>query len=61
MKLSQYLKKEGLTDGAFARKAKLSIYAIRKYRYGIRIPRPKNMLRIKKITDNCVTEEDWYH
>jgi len=61
MKLAAYLKKNGYTDAAFARKARLSIFAIRKYRYGVRIPRPKNMMKIKKLTANAVSEEDWYH
>lgn len=61
MKLSAYLREKGFTDAAFAKKARLSIYAIRKYKYGKRIPRPKNMLRIKKVTANAVTEQDWYH
>ena len=60
MKLTVYLARTGERDGAFAKRAKLSIYAVRKYKYGTRIPRPKNMLRIKKVTENAVCEEDWY-
>lgn len=60
MKLAAYLREKDLTDGSFAKKAKLSVYAIRKYKYGKRIPRPQNMLRIKKVTGGLVTEGDWY-
>lgn len=60
MKLTAYLKKTGETDKSFAKRAGLSIFAIRKYRSGARIPRPKNMMRIKKITKESVCESDWY-
>lgn len=60
MKFSAYLRNSEMTDGQFAKKARIPIYTIRKYKYGTRIPRPKNMLRIKKATNNAVCEADWY-
>ena len=61
MKLEAYLEWTGESDYDFARRVKLSINAIRKYRYGVRIPRPENLLRIKKATKNMVAEADWYN
>lgn len=60
MKLTAYLKATGESDEHFAKRISLSVYAVRKYKSGTRIPRPKNMLKIKKVTKEQVTESDWY-
>lgn len=61
MKLTAYLKASGESDEHFAKRIKLSVYAVRKYKSGARMPRPKNMLKIKKVTGEQVSETDWYN
>lgn len=60
MKLGTYLEKMKMTDAAFAKRIGLTIHAIRKYRSGKRIPRPPNMLKIKRVSKGEVAEADWY-
>jgi len=61
MKLSAYLKAHDLDDEAFARKSEgaFSAEAVRKWRFGVRMPRPRMLLLISKLTDGKVTANDF--
>lgn len=61
MKIAQYLKTSGERDATFAKRLGVSVHAVRKYKSGVRIPRPKTILRIKKVTKEAVSESDWYN
>ena len=60
MKLAAYLKETGESDERFAKRIQLSIFAIRKYKSGARMPRKEHVIKIKKVTKEQVTEADWY-
>lgn len=59
MRLQDYLEEQDIPDGEFAVRLGVSIFAIRKWRSGERIPRPENMIKIMRITKNKVSLEDW--
>lgn len=60
MKLRDYLRVgDEKTAREFARKAGVSIHAVRKWVRDERVPRPRTIMKIKKITKGAVTPEDW--
>ena len=59
MQLKRYLSKSGEDPGVFSEKVGVTIYAMRKWLRGERIPRPETIMKIKKATDGLVTAEDW--
>lgn len=58
-KLDTYLRGAGLDDEAFATMVDASTGAVRKWRYGERVPRPQQMVRIKQATAGAVTADDF--
>lgn len=60
MTLDGYLRKNKITSLQFARLMRASVHAVRKWRQGIRIPRPPNIRKIEKLTNNKVKPKDWY-
>ncbi|BAU91196.1 hypothetical protein MPPM_2591 [Methylorubrum populi] len=60
MQLDAYLRANDLTDEAFARRLGpgVSAWAVRKWRYGQRIPRLAQQRRIREATDGEVTAND---
>lgn len=59
MSLSEYLKKEGLTQAEFALKTGLSRNAINRYAQGTRFPSKKVLLIITEFTKGKVTANDF--
>ncbi len=59
MKLSEYRKSAGLTLGQFAEIVGVSDMAIGRYERGERIPRPKIMAQIWRVTDGAVSPNDF--
>jgi DNA-binding transcriptional regulator YdaS (Cro superfamily) len=61
MKLAAYLKAADLDDAAFAALSKgaFSAEAVRKWRFGVRTPRPKQLSLIAKLTKGQVTANDF--
>jgi transcriptional regulator with XRE-family HTH domain len=61
MKLSEYLLRKQITSEAFAKKMKVSISSVNKWRMdGYRIPRPNLIAKIDKATSGSVKLRDWY-
>jgi hypothetical protein len=60
MRLDTYLRNKRLTDESFAKLLgpDVSEWAVRKWRYGQRIPRLALQLRITEVTKNAVTAND---
>jgi DNA-binding transcriptional regulator YdaS (Cro superfamily) len=60
MKLDEFMKDAGLDDvGMAALIGECSEFAVKKWRYGERTPRPPQMLRILQATDGKVTPNDF--
>jgi predicted transcriptional regulator len=59
MTLNDYLATTGENHERFAKRANVTIYCVRKWLSGERIPRPENIRRISKITSGAVTSKDW--
>lgn len=60
MKLSEYMADRGLDDATMTEKiGSCSESALRKWKYGERIPRPRTMARIEEVTAGSVTLSDW--
>ena len=61
MKLAAYLKHHGLSDEEFASHlgGGLSAEAVRKWRFGVRTPRPVHLVRIAEVTNGDVTANDF--
>ncbi len=61
MRLGDYLKSNSLSDEAFAALSEhnFSAEAVRKWRFGSRIPRPRHMQRILQITGGQVEPNDF--
>lgn len=61
MKLGTYLKDAGLDDAAFAERSEgaFSAEAVRKWRFGVRMPRPNHLALISRLTDGQVTANDF--
>jgi hypothetical protein len=60
MQLDAYLRENDLTDEGFAKilGAGVSAWAVRKWRYGQRIPRLAQQKRIREATSGLVTSND---
>jgi hypothetical protein len=61
MKLKRYMEVNGLDDAAMSALVgdDCTPAAIKKYKYGERIPRPDRILIIQRVTGNRVTLRDW--
>ncbi|MER2263533.1 hypothetical protein [Methylobacterium oxalidis] len=61
MQLDAYIRENKLTDEGFARLLgpNVSEWAVRKWRYGQRIPRLAQQLRIAEVTHGAVTANDF--
>ena len=60
MTLSEYMKAKAIDDAAMAATlGGCSPSAVKKWRYGERTPRPRQMARIKEATDGVVTADDF--
>ena len=60
MTLDQYLRKNYITSREFADAVKVSIFAVIKWRQGVRTPRSISIRRIEKQTKGKVKPKDWY-
>jgi hypothetical protein len=60
MNLNQYLLSTKTTSRQFATAAKVSLYAVRKWRQGCRTPRPLSIKKIQVLTNGKVKPKDWY-
>lgn len=60
MRLAEYLRTNNLDDAAFGAVVGSSEGAVKKWRYGERIPRPDQMARIREATGGAVTADDFY-
>lgn len=58
MTLAQYLRDNKLTDGTFAARIGCSAGAVRKWKYGERMPRPEQIKRIADATAGAVSAID---
>lgn len=59
MNLRTYLDKTKTSPSDFAKAGGFSIFAVRKWLYGERIPRDHNKLKIFKMTEGKVRAKDW--
>lgn len=60
MKLADYMKSVGLSNLAMARKIGCcSEFAVKKWKYGERTPRPDQMARIRAATAGQVSADDF--
>ena len=59
MTLKDWLAKNEISNKTAAKHFGCSIYAIRKWLRGERIPRPKMQNTIKRVTGGAVTGDDW--
>jgi uncharacterized protein (DUF2126 family) len=66
-KLGSWMQQEGLDDGAVAARltelepgGPVSHHTVGKWRRGERIPRGPNMTRIRRLTGNAVTANDFF-
>lgn len=60
MKLDDYLRRNHLTEAAFAAASGISQQLINLYRRGKTIPRPDNMSAIETATGGAVASSDFY-
>ena len=60
MKLAQFMAEHGYTDATMAEAiGECSEFAVRKWKYGERTPRPKVIDRIQQISGGKVDLKDW--
>jgi hypothetical protein len=59
MMLETWMIKNELTDMELSKKIGVTHSAVRKWRVGIRIPRPKQVARILEVTNGQVTANDF--
>ena len=59
-KLTRALEALDITDGEFARRIGVSVYAVRKWRAGERTPRDNHKRKIERETGGQVSIMDWY-
>lgn len=59
MKLSSYTVEHDLTDEQMASLIGASVGAVRKWKSGVRIPRPLHLRRIAEVTNGLVTANDF--
>lgn len=60
MLLKTYLEQNEIDHEKFAKKANASVHGLKKWLRGERIPRPKTIRRIAKITNGEVTAQDFF-
>lgn len=60
MKLDEYLAKTGISQPAFAADIGCTQAAVSRYVSRRRIPRPRLMARIEKVTNGAVTANDFF-
>lgn len=60
MKLTDYMKSRSITDSDMASMVPCSEGAVRKWRYGERVPRGDQIRRIAELTGGEVTANDFY-
>jgi transcriptional regulator with XRE-family HTH domain len=59
MKLSEWLKENGLSQAEFARRIGVSPPALSRFITGARIPHATSILKIRDATDGKVDVNDW--
>ena len=59
MKLNRYLSLHDMTLTDFAKKVGVSAEAVRRYSNGQRMPRPKQLQRIREVTNGAVEPNDF--
>lgn len=59
MTLNKYLQRKKISPWQFAEQSGYSIFAVRKWLNGERIPRDANKVKIAKLTRNAVGPADW--
>ncbi|CAL8981842.1 hypothetical protein RHODGE_RHODGE_04007 [Rhodoplanes serenus] len=60
MKLLDYMRREGVDDEALAaRLGSVTAFAVKKWKYGERIPDALTIVRLEEITGGAVTLRDW--
>lgn len=60
MTLSEYMRNSQLDDEAMASLLGCSAGAVKKWRYGERVPRPDQLKRIAEVTGHQVTANDFH-
>lgn len=60
MQLTAYLEQQGIDEATFAARSggAFSAEAVRKWRYGARLPRPEHIALISEMTAGAVTAND---
>ncbi len=61
MTLDEYLSQNDIRNSSFAALIGVSSEAVRRYRDGERIPRPKQMTAIEQATDGAVRANDFFN
>jgi DNA-binding transcriptional regulator YdaS (Cro superfamily) len=59
MQLRDYLRLEKEKAESFSVRVGVTVFAVRKWVRGERVPRPATIMKIKKATKGKVTAEDW--
>lgn len=59
MQLADYLDKHQISDADFAALLGVERQTVHRWRMGQRMPRPNDLLRIRKVTGNSVTPNDF--
>lgn len=59
MKLKSYMVQNRLTDQKMADAIGCSVSAVRKWRYGLRMPKPDQLVVISEATNGAVTANDF--
>lgn len=59
MKLRDYLRENQITDASFAAKVGVSPFAVRKWKYGERMPRRAHLRLIRAATAGAVLANDF--
>ena len=60
MRLSDYLKAEGMTLAQFGSQIGISASTVHRYATGLRVPKPEVMSRVFAATDGRVTPNDFF-
>lgn len=60
MKLKQFMKERNLSESEMAAMLGCSTGAVRKWKYGERIPRSEQIMHIAEVTDGAVAPGDWF-
>lgn len=60
MRLIEYMKERDITDERMAELVgDCTVFAIRKWKYGERMPRRKQLARLREVTEGAVTANDF--